>query len=198
MDYEFLDDFFLATATEATELEVRTAHKYKNYFFSDEQIDEEDYDSQEMYDSHPLKLMIKHQQTELLSHPLCRALVRHKWTQFGQIVFYFNLLFYCVFVGVISQFMVSNIRPHDPLQLASEAELQDNNPKYEVSVMSYFETSTNIVQCDSGEDAEERQLQLLCVHRLQLCPGQSTSQEGKMADNCGSCHHHRQRLQAPH
>ena len=33
MDYEFLDDFFLATATEATELEVRTAHKYKNYFF---------------------------------------------------------------------------------------------------------------------------------------------------------------------
>ena len=44
-------------------------------------------------------------------------------------MFYFNLVYYCVFVGLISYFMVSTVRPHDPLELASEAELQDNNPK---------------------------------------------------------------------
>ena len=44
-------------------------------------MSENDYDDEEMYASHPLKLMIRHQQTELLSHPLCRALVRYKWTK---------------------------------------------------------------------------------------------------------------------
>ena len=44
-------------------------------------MSEDDYDDEEMYASHPLKLMIRHQQTELLSHPLCRALVRYKWTK---------------------------------------------------------------------------------------------------------------------
>ena len=51
--------------------------------------------------------------------------------QFGQIVFYFNLVYYCVFVGLISYFMVATVRPHDPLELASQAEEQDNNPKYD-------------------------------------------------------------------
>ena len=42
---------------------------------------EEEYEEEDMYASHPLKLMIRHQQTGLLSHPLCRALVRYKWTK---------------------------------------------------------------------------------------------------------------------
>ena len=45
------------------------------------QMCEDDYEDEDMYASHPLKLMIRHQQTELLSHPLCRALVRYKWTK---------------------------------------------------------------------------------------------------------------------
>ena len=46
-------------------------------------------------------------------------------------MFYFNLVYYCVFVGLISYFMVATVRPHDPLELASQAEEQDNNPKYD-------------------------------------------------------------------
>ena len=75
--------------------------------------------------------------------------------QFGQIVFYFNLLYYCVFVGVVSQFMVQNVRPHNPHQLASQAELQDNSPKYWSEILfttldnTYSETVLRLLRNNS-------------------------------------------------
>ena len=62
-DYEFLDDFFLAPDGGEPELVID----------NDESIEE-------IHESHPLKLMIYHQRTNLLGHPLARALVRYKWT----------------------------------------------------------------------------------------------------------------------
>ena len=99
---------------------------------------------EEIYESHPMMLMIKYKRTDLLGHPLCRALVRYKWTtvivpfkfhithsnnillQFGQIVFYFNVIYYCVFIGLFTGFMLNSTKPHDPLELSN----MSNNPKY--------------------------------------------------------------------
>ena len=43
-------------------------------------MQEDDDDLEEIYESHPMMLMIKYKRTDLLGHPLCRALVRYKWT----------------------------------------------------------------------------------------------------------------------
>ena len=51
-----------------------------SYFVPRAQISEDDDDLEEIYESHPLMLMIKYKRTDLLGHPLCRALVRYKWT----------------------------------------------------------------------------------------------------------------------
>ena len=52
----------------------------KLIFPSRVQIQEDDDDLEEIYESHPMMLMIKYKRTDLLGHPLCRALVRYKWT----------------------------------------------------------------------------------------------------------------------
>ena len=98
-------------------------------------MQEDDDDLEEIYESHPMMLMIKYKRTDLLGHPLCRALVRYKWTtvknvhyktnsnnifllQFGQFVFYFNVIYYCVFIGLFTFFMLYSTKPHDPSELS--------------------------------------------------------------------------------
>ena len=71
--------------------------------------------------NHPLNIMAIEKRTELLSHPLCRALVRNKWNKFGQYVFYFNLIYYSIFVGVFTEYMQSSPRPYSPTQLIAHA-----------------------------------------------------------------------------
>ena len=75
--------------------------------------------------NHPLNLMVREKRTELLGHPLCRALVRHKWNKFGQLAFYLNLVYYSVFVVVFTEYMQTSPRPYNPDQLIAHA----NNPK---------------------------------------------------------------------
>ena len=79
MDYEFLDDFFVSPDEGQPEFVV--SFKLSNStFLSCLQIQEDDDDLEEIYESHPMMLMIKYKRTDLLGHPLCRALVRYKWT----------------------------------------------------------------------------------------------------------------------
>ena len=47
--------------------------------------------------------------------------------QFGQFVFYFNVIYYCVFIGLFTSFMLLSIKPHDPMELADAS----SNPKYD-------------------------------------------------------------------
>ena len=146
MDYESLDDFFVSPDEGQPEFVV--SFKLSNStFLSCVQIQEDDDDLEEIYESHPMMLMIKYKRTDLLGHPLCRALVRYKWTtvidtlrlterthsnninillQFGQFVFYFNVVYYCVFIGLFTAFMLYSTKPHDPLELSN----MSNNPKY--------------------------------------------------------------------
>ena len=51
------------------------------------------------------RTMAKHQRRELLFHPLTQVLLNKKWFTFGRF-FYFNFLFYLVFVGIYTAFLI--------------------------------------------------------------------------------------------
>ena len=40
----------------------------------------------------------------LLRHPLCVALVRHKWLKYGRYLYYSGLLFYCIFLAFLTSY----------------------------------------------------------------------------------------------
>ena len=50
--------------------------------------------------------MVKHERRELLDHPLTQVLLNKKWSSFGRLVFYFNFMFYFVFVVMITAFLI--------------------------------------------------------------------------------------------
>ena len=71
--------------------------------------------------NHPLNIMAREMRAELLGHPLCMALVRYKWNKFGRYAFYFNLIYYSIFVAVFTEYMISSPRPYSPAQLIEHA-----------------------------------------------------------------------------
>ena len=50
--------------------------------------------------------MVKHERRELLEHPLTQVLLNKKWSSFGRLVFFFNFMFYFVFVVMITAFLI--------------------------------------------------------------------------------------------
>jgi hypothetical protein len=58
--------------------------------------------------NHPLQLMCKQQQKSLMKHPLCLALLRHKWNRF-QFLFWFYIIFYIVYLGLITTFVMMDL-----------------------------------------------------------------------------------------
>ena len=50
--------------------------------------------------------MVKHERKELLDHPLTQVLLNKKWSSFGRLVFYFNFMFYFVFVVTFTAFLI--------------------------------------------------------------------------------------------
>ena len=50
--------------------------------------------------------MVKHERRELLDHPLTQVLLNKKWSSFGRLVFFFNFMFYFVFVVMITVFLI--------------------------------------------------------------------------------------------
>ena len=135
MNYEFLDDSYSALNGEEENIltnDDREVCNWEKYTYSKTiqiwQLPERQEKLQlyfnspdEVQQNHPLNIMAKEKRAELLGHPLCRALVRHKWNNFGQYVFYFNLIYYSVFVGVFTEYMQSSPRPYNPEQLIAHA-----------------------------------------------------------------------------
>ena len=58
--------------------------------------------------NHPLQLMCRQQQKTLMKHPLCLALLRHKWNRF-QFLFWFYIIFYLVYLGLITTFVMMDL-----------------------------------------------------------------------------------------
>ena len=50
--------------------------------------------------------MVKHERRELLDHPLTQVLLNKKWSSFGRLVFFFNFMFYFVFVVMFTAFLI--------------------------------------------------------------------------------------------
>ena len=69
--------------------------------------------------SHCLMLMVRWQRQELLSHPLVRSLLRHKWNSHGRYVYYSFLAVYALLVGLLTAFVVltpptyQHYQPHE-------------------------------------------------------------------------------------
>ena len=61
--------------------------------------------SLEVQDNHPLMIMANQKQKDLLKHSLCLALLRRKWNKF-KYLFYFYLMFYCVYLALITSYVL--------------------------------------------------------------------------------------------
>ena len=64
------------------------------------------YTKDSLYSSrnHPLMIMSRHQQI-LLKHPLCLALLSHKWSRFKKIFWFYNF-FYLLYLGLITTYVL--------------------------------------------------------------------------------------------
>jgi len=73
--------------------------------------------------NHPLMLMVKEKRTNLLGHPLCQALVRHKWNAFGRYVYYLTLILYFLFVIFLTDFIINTPAPYSPTQILETSKI---------------------------------------------------------------------------
>ena len=122
MDYEFLDDtysIFSDVDMEDENGEERKVWNEKGGLVHNAQP--YDLSSNEVMRNHPLNLMVASQRTDLLGHPLCMALVRHKWNTFGRYAFYFNLFYYVAFVAVFTEYMQTSLHPYNRDHLISSS-----------------------------------------------------------------------------
>ena len=128
-DYTFLEDTFNYKAKERTfdenwDLKLRSVRSvgeeelgstgmsenkgHMRFQFSPDSDKPYDKDSLVIQNNHPLMIMVKQQQKTLMKHPLCLALLRHKWKKF-QYIFYFYVLFYLVYLGLITTFVLMDL-----------------------------------------------------------------------------------------
>ncbi|XP_070568396.1 transient receptor potential cation channel subfamily A member 1 homolog isoform X2 [Ptychodera flava] len=56
--------------------------------------------------NHPLMIMVRSKREELLGHPLCISLLRHKWNKYGRMVYYISLFIYCVFLAALTSYIL--------------------------------------------------------------------------------------------
>ena len=89
--------------------------------------------------NHPMMLMAEYARRELLRHPLCLTLVRHKWNKYGKRSFLFLFLTYCLFLTSLTSFVLTSPNPvsHPNLYNCSD----------------FFNSSTNQTELP-GEDFE--------------------------------------------
>ena len=89
--------------------------------------------------NHPMMLMAEYARRELLRHPLCLTLVRHKWMKYGRQSFYIIFLAYCLFLTFLTSYILTSPNPvsHPSLYNCSD----------------FFHSSTNQTELP-GEDFE--------------------------------------------
>ena len=125
-DFAFLEDSFLKIENKRPKKlgQLERLQKFGRGLRSgshEDQEEEEDEDlarnrrwlrERDLYNhhNHPLMIMSKHQQV-LLKHPLCLALLRHKWKRFRTWFLFYNL-FYFLFLAFITSYVLMD---HDLL-----------------------------------------------------------------------------------
>ena len=112
MNYEFFDDSY--------SWKVNDESEEKKTFFEYAKIDAEgkiEYFEDPYYsngkiwkDNHPLMIMAQQKQKNLLRHPVCLALVRHKWKKFGRYIYYGHLIVYLLFLFSLTAYILLDVR----------------------------------------------------------------------------------------
>ena len=77
--------------------------------------------------------MVKEQRVNLLGHPLCMALVRHKWQSFGRLFYFINLSLFLLFIIFLTEFMISSVVPYSADRIIKECENQGLNGNMNIS-----------------------------------------------------------------
>lgn len=105
MNYEFIDDAFLIEAP---------SKDSKTNFFTYCPVNEEgecimfkktySRNAKVIMDNHPLMIMAKEEQRNLLRHPLCLALIRRKWQNYGRYLYSGSLIFYLIFLAFLTTY----------------------------------------------------------------------------------------------
>ena len=50
-------------------------------------------------------MQVEHQRERLLSHPVVKTFIRHKWYHLGAGIFYFNVLLYATLMILLTAYM---------------------------------------------------------------------------------------------
>ena len=77
--------------------------------------------------NHPLMLINKYKEPDLLQHDVTQHLINRKWNQFGWIFYYFNLFYYCCFLAALTFYVWTSI----PLSPQSYPNLYTCSPYFD-------------------------------------------------------------------
>ncbi|CAD6192793.1 unnamed protein product [Caenorhabditis auriculariae] len=111
-NFELLDDTYMMPDDKGTSLVG-----YKKPFDDEFRLKKEaraytdDYDV--VYKNHPLKMMANAERLSLLSHPVCVALLKHKWNALGRYVYYFALSIYILFITFLTIYVTHTPAPYN-------------------------------------------------------------------------------------
>ena len=61
------------------------------------------------FENHPLMIMVREQRTHLLRHPVCLALMKHKWTKVGMPIFLLNLAIYIFYLSLLTVYTLGTL-----------------------------------------------------------------------------------------
>ncbi|ELU03480.1 hypothetical protein CAPTEDRAFT_192646 [Capitella teleta] len=114
--YEFLDDAYAQGGSEALSSSGDSIFDEENKLMDTAKPYSQD--SRVLKQNHPLMIMAKNEQEDLLVHPLVSSLLMHKWWSFALWVYYFNLLVYCTFLGFLTVYICSTDPPFQYADLA--------------------------------------------------------------------------------
>ncbi|XP_077977581.1 uncharacterized protein LOC144433145 [Glandiceps talaboti] len=114
-DFEFIDDTFCNWTQQLTEGNVSVPNS-SSPFEMDGSLKSSaqpyDVDAYILKQNHPLVQLITHKQVNLLGHPVVTSLLRQKWNNYCQQIYYSGLFVYLVFVVFLTGYMLTTPPPY--------------------------------------------------------------------------------------
>ena len=109
MDFQFLEDTFSLNKM------IRPSGRTVYYYDDLKEDNMEPYDDTGTLSmiNHPLMLMVKEKQKQLLKHPLALALLRRKWRMFGRFIFYLQMMLYIFFLASLTSYVMIHLNAHN-------------------------------------------------------------------------------------
>ncbi|CAF3006428.1 unnamed protein product [Rotaria sp. Silwood2] len=106
--YEFLDDQFLLHEWEQEHTEGHFEPDGRLY----PGLNSNELDRKILQLNHPFTLMVEKNRENLLDHPLVHSLLDYKWKLYARYVYYFNFLFYLLFVISLTTYVFITFAPY--------------------------------------------------------------------------------------